>query len=239
MSFFFFFNDTATTEIYTLSLHDALPIFLGRPRAAPGRAGARQDADGPDGGRGARPPVIAHPVHARPDALRHHRDGDHRAGGDDREARVPVRARARVREHRAGGRGEPYAAEDASGAAAGDAGAPGHGGGADASVARALLRAGDAEPDRAGGDVSLARGAARPLHVRAQGAGSVEGGGGGDRRGDDGGRGGDGVGGADGGGRAGVAAPGAADPGEPGAGAGGGDAGADDAGGGRRGGGGP
>src|SRR5215211_5165870 len=27
MIFFFFFNDTATTEIYTLSLHDALPIF--------------------------------------------------------------------------------------------------------------------------------------------------------------------------------------------------------------------
>src|SRR2546429_4028533 len=29
-SFFFFFNDTATTEIYTLSLHDALPICLAR-----------------------------------------------------------------------------------------------------------------------------------------------------------------------------------------------------------------
>src|SRR5438034_10183386 len=29
LSFFFFFNDTATTEIYTLSLHDALPICLG------------------------------------------------------------------------------------------------------------------------------------------------------------------------------------------------------------------
>src|SRR2546430_15135877 len=28
-SFFFFFNDTATTEIYTLSLHDALPISHG------------------------------------------------------------------------------------------------------------------------------------------------------------------------------------------------------------------
>src|ERR1039457_1004922 len=28
--FFFFFNDTATTEIYTLSLHDALPIYLGK-----------------------------------------------------------------------------------------------------------------------------------------------------------------------------------------------------------------
>src|SRR2546427_8811085 len=29
---FFFFNDTATTEIYTLSLHDALPISPPRPR---------------------------------------------------------------------------------------------------------------------------------------------------------------------------------------------------------------
>src|SRR5258708_33231869 len=31
-SLFFFFNDTATTEIYTLSLHDALPIFRTRHR---------------------------------------------------------------------------------------------------------------------------------------------------------------------------------------------------------------
>src|SRR2546422_10824482 len=30
LSLFFFFNDTATTEIYTLSLHDALPICDGR-----------------------------------------------------------------------------------------------------------------------------------------------------------------------------------------------------------------
>src|SRR2546430_6147827 len=29
--FFFFFNDTATTEIYTLSLHDALPISSAAP----------------------------------------------------------------------------------------------------------------------------------------------------------------------------------------------------------------
>src|SRR5262249_62006770 len=27
--YFFFFKDTATTEIYTLSLHDALPIYVG------------------------------------------------------------------------------------------------------------------------------------------------------------------------------------------------------------------
>src|SRR3712207_8214537 len=31
VSAFFFFNDTATTEIYTLSLHDALPISVLRP----------------------------------------------------------------------------------------------------------------------------------------------------------------------------------------------------------------
>src|SRR5207237_8806648 len=31
--FFFFFNDTATTEIYTLSLHDALPILSSLPNS--------------------------------------------------------------------------------------------------------------------------------------------------------------------------------------------------------------
>src|SRR3712207_8693092 len=38
----FFFNDTATTQIYTLSLHDALPICGGRPggRVHPRRGGA-------------------------------------------------------------------------------------------------------------------------------------------------------------------------------------------------------
>src|SRR2546421_12587865 len=35
---FFFFNDTATTEIYTLSLHDALPICAGPSASAPTRA---------------------------------------------------------------------------------------------------------------------------------------------------------------------------------------------------------
>src|SRR3712207_6879775 len=57
MSWFFFFNDTATTEIYTLSLHDALPI-LHRFAEGQARRGAlprsarqsvsrlRRDADG-------------------------------------------------------------------------------------------------------------------------------------------------------------------------------------------------
>src|SRR2546429_7666884 len=39
--FFFFFNDTATTEIYTLSLHDALPIFSEYEKA---RQTAEEDA---------------------------------------------------------------------------------------------------------------------------------------------------------------------------------------------------
>src|SRR5688572_31014375 len=53
--FLFFFNDTATTEIYTLSLHDALPILraaravhdhpdrgVGDPRRAAGQHGVRR-----------------------------------------------------------------------------------------------------------------------------------------------------------------------------------------------------
>src|SRR5256885_946105 len=44
-STFFFFNDTATTEIYTLSLHDALPIW----QAYPGPWHLRNDAPLPEG----------------------------------------------------------------------------------------------------------------------------------------------------------------------------------------------
>src|SRR3989454_5628709 len=54
---FFFFNDTATTEIYTLSLHDALPIYRRRalrhgPPPGPGRRAAEQPAHRPCPGRG-------------------------------------------------------------------------------------------------------------------------------------------------------------------------------------------
>src|SRR2546430_7296985 len=58
---FFFFNDTATTEIYTLSLHDALPIYRERARhrhpcreparLAGGPARAPRGADGQRGQR--------------------------------------------------------------------------------------------------------------------------------------------------------------------------------------------
>src|SRR5256885_12075915 len=46
---FFFFNDTATTEIYTLSLHDALPIYIITERAD--RAQRRRGIFGADAER--------------------------------------------------------------------------------------------------------------------------------------------------------------------------------------------
>src|SRR5688572_31689989 len=56
-SFFFFFNDTATTEIYTLSLHDALPIFADsqaglRRRTSGSRAPIRAAQRGSEDGAG-------------------------------------------------------------------------------------------------------------------------------------------------------------------------------------------
>src|ERR1043166_7210795 len=50
----FFFNDTATTEIYTLSLHDALPIYTGGFRQGLGR----NHQDHPDAEVEGAPPVI-------------------------------------------------------------------------------------------------------------------------------------------------------------------------------------
>src|SRR2546426_10920371 len=73
--FFFFFNDTATTEIYTLSLHDALPIF----DSVVHRIEGRDEVVGPGG---------VDELHHRPAgqglALRDLHDGS--AGGDDSPA---------------------------------------------------------------------------------------------------------------------------------------------------------
>src|SRR5256886_16824917 len=66
---FFFFNDTATTEIYTLSLHDALPTSW--VAALPSRSPSRSRRSGPraSGARPKTPPrneircgAVAHPV---------------------------------------------------------------------------------------------------------------------------------------------------------------------------------
>src|SRR2546430_15780846 len=65
---FFFFNDTATTEIYTLSLHDALPIWQRRERI--------QQAEYADRLRHPLEPPFAgifgpdlRPIHRQPDGL--------------------------------------------------------------------------------------------------------------------------------------------------------------------------
>src|SRR2546425_10657467 len=64
----FFFNDTATTEIYTLSLHDALPISLRRKRER-----RREDdvppPDRPDPGQGPEEAVIARDLSAAAGAV--------------------------------------------------------------------------------------------------------------------------------------------------------------------------
>src|SRR3712207_8189768 len=56
---FFFFNDTATTEIYTLSLHDALPIWSETPtrrgRSTSTRRASRKGSSGATPTRGSPP----------------------------------------------------------------------------------------------------------------------------------------------------------------------------------------
>src|SRR6266540_1411352 len=116
----FFFNDTATTEIYTLSLHDALPISH-RPRRFPDHGAldlppgldlpTRDDgADGRHGPAGARYPG-ADRVRGRPDrapvtAARRHPPGHPHHRGDRHGRRChhpagPVRVRLQGRAGRA------------------------------------------------------------------------------------------------------------------------------------------
>src|SRR3712207_9523937 len=57
---FCFFNDTATTEIYTLSLHDALPISR-RDRRSPARDGGERRVGPAPIRRGGRAPVAGAP----------------------------------------------------------------------------------------------------------------------------------------------------------------------------------
>src|SRR2546422_8542545 len=80
--FFFFFNDTATTEIYTLSLHDALPISRrGRPHARHGLRARR--APHPAGApcKAADDALLGHGV-ARGGCARPHGAGQPRLGRD-------------------------------------------------------------------------------------------------------------------------------------------------------------
>ena len=128
-------------------------------RARPGEDAADQDAR-----RHPRSRLQAHPVHARPDAVRHHRHRDPRRGAGRPAA--AVREGADLRADHPGRRDQPHAAEDAGRAARGDAGVPRHRRRPDLSARAAVLRARDAESDRARRHLSAARSAARSLHVQ-------------------------------------------------------------------------
>src|SRR3712207_5317462 len=111
----FFFNDTATTEIYTLSLHDALPISrrvrrvgrargapaAGRPAAHAGRRGRRRRGRGPGHrhGRAARRDAqgLPHRGARGPGRAEGRTAGHHRPRRDRRPGRRPAPAR-RVRQ---------------------------------------------------------------------------------------------------------------------------------------------
>src|ERR1041385_9542371 len=86
--FFFFFNDTATTEIYTLSLHDALPISvfemddISTRRERPRRRGADGAAIAP---RSPEPPRAPENLVIRQDAQ--HRQNESAVEGADRQGR--------------------------------------------------------------------------------------------------------------------------------------------------------
>src|SRR5205823_14191532 len=69
LSFFFFFNPTATPEIYTLSLHDALPISAGNRNSSP----RRTHAPGP----GDRQPHLRHPPFETDGGFRRYRSEEH------------------------------------------------------------------------------------------------------------------------------------------------------------------
>src|SRR5947209_16471729 len=73
---FFFFNDTATTEIYTLSLHDALPILRGESAEAQSRERMDNGVE----------PAHAHSFEHQDAAERHDRVNQPQAFGRDRKS---------------------------------------------------------------------------------------------------------------------------------------------------------
>ena len=99
------------------------------------------------------------PVHARPDALRRHRLVDL----EPARRRLPLPSGADLHQPPPRRRDQPRATEDPGRAARGDAGAAGHDRGRHPPARPPVPRPRDAEPDRVRGDLSAARGAARPL----------------------------------------------------------------------------
>ena len=138
----------------------------GRPRAARGRAGHRQDEHGARVRRCARHHAQPHPVHARPHARRHH--GHRRAGRQARSrsaARVPVGPA--LRQPDPGRRDQPGLSPHAERAARGDAGGDRHDRQRHPSPAAPVLGARDPESGGDAGHLPAARSPARPLPAEA------------------------------------------------------------------------
>src|SRR3712207_9075462 len=90
--YFFFFNDTATTEIYTLSLHDALPISLIK------YAVIIEQLQGLDGRRGREILIAAHVIIVNSDGM-----AQHELENECKEIHLPVRwSHGRSEERRVG-----------------------------------------------------------------------------------------------------------------------------------------
>ena len=133
-----------------------------RPRAAGRRSRPRQDQAGRDARHRARPRRPPHPVHARPDAVRHSRlRGD--GAGRARQALLPLHLRPDLRAAADGRRDQPRQPAHPVGAAAVDAGISRHGRRRPPRPAGALPRAGHPEPAGAGRHLSAAGSPARPL----------------------------------------------------------------------------
>ena len=115
-----------------------------------------------------RPPVQPHPVHARPDAGRHHRHQRHLRRRQRRRA-ASVPAGADLRQPGAGRRDQPRHAEDAVGAARSDAGAAGHRRRArSTSCERPFFVLATQNPIEMEGTYPLPEAAARPLLLQAE-----------------------------------------------------------------------
>ena len=137
-----------------------------RPLPAGRRAGAGQDADDQHAGRTLN--LSFSRIQFTPDLMPADITGTDiiEENRIDRQPRVPLPRRAAVRQRDSGRRNQPHAAQDAGRAAGSHAGAAGHRRPRAAPAGRSVLRAGHAEPDRAGRHLSAARGAAGPLHVQ-------------------------------------------------------------------------
>ncbi len=182
-------QDTRARQVFDRMVREIGKIFVGQDELVLGSLvalfssghvliesvpGTGQDAVRAHAGPRARLPVRPHPVHGRPDAVRHHRGTDLR----HEDAGVPLPPRTGLHANSVGRRNQPLARQDPRRAAGDHAGVSRDGGRHEPPDRTPVPGAGHAEPDRVGRHLQPARSAAGPLHVQAGGRLSAGGGGG-------------------------------------------------------------